>query len=321
MLLDCCAAASAAPTVGCAVTETIAACGFENSAPQPGRHSFTNTLIEVLEDWVDGLPFSAAMLHNKVLSLLKHERPERATNGKRRKVECRRTPIHIMGTADPRLPSIEIGRRLLPSLVLTKPACEMAASEDKEGLILSKLEGYRQEDLNDSCGTDFKVPRVIISLALEEDQNLNSETCEKWLASCPALVRFATVEAVYKSFSTLLLLSVPVFIWNLLPETPACSFIGYATSTNLMARITTTKAETHALASFMDELKSGKGSETSRVKQDCTYYETTGLKCDGCEPCCAACKRLGLDCSKKAKETVEFKQSFFDRLERKLGKP
>jgi hypothetical protein len=111
LLLDCCAAASAAPTIGSAVTETIAACGFESIAPQPGRYSFTNTLIEVLEDWIDSPPFSAAMLHNKVLSVLKHERPERVQSGKRRRMKCRRTPIRIVATTDPRLPSIELGRR------------------------------------------------------------------------------------------------------------------------------------------------------------------------------------------------------------------
>jgi hypothetical protein len=78
LLLDCCAAASAAPGIGAAVTETIAAYGFESIAPQPGQYSFTNTLIEVLEDWIDSPPFSAAQLHNKVLSVLKHEQPVRA---------------------------------------------------------------------------------------------------------------------------------------------------------------------------------------------------------------------------------------------------
>jgi hypothetical protein len=52
-LLDCCAAAGAAPDSGQGVIETIAACGFETWAPGPGRHSFTNALVEVLDDWMD----------------------------------------------------------------------------------------------------------------------------------------------------------------------------------------------------------------------------------------------------------------------------
>lgn len=325
LLLDCCAAASAAPTVGCAVTETIAACGFENSAPQPGRHSFTNTLIEVLEDWIDCPPFSAAMLHNKVLSILKHERPERAQNGKRKKIECRRTPIHIMGTADPRLPSIELGQRhplslqTLDPVSLPEPAREDAFPEDKAPPFSSKFDGYRLSDVNDSNGEDFNVPRVIISLALEEDQNLNSQTCEKWLASCPALIKFARVEAVYKSFSTLLLLSVPVFVWNLLPENPACSFVGYVTSMNLMDSIAISKASQQALTSFLDCLNYGRETNSARAYRPCDPCRQSKFRCDGAEPCCARCKRLRFVCSKTTEKMVMVKEDFLERIGQKLG--
>ena len=116
----------------------------------------------MLEDWVDSQPFSAAVLHNKVLSVPKHERPERAQNGKRRKMECRRTPIHIMRAADPKLPSTEIGRRRLPSLQVpdgdsSEPISGSTSSEAK-GTPFSKHDGYRQELLNNSDGGNFKVP-------------------------------------------------------------------------------------------------------------------------------------------------------------------
>jgi hypothetical protein len=283
------------------VTETIAACGFESSAPQPGRHSFTNTLIEVLEDWIDSPPFSAAMLHNKVLSVLKHERPERAQSGKRRKIECRRTPIHIMGTADPRLPSIELARRVQSSEYfsepkpLTNPSQEPSPSTSSP----SKQNGYHLEDLHTANGEDFNVPRVIISLALEEDQNLNSKTCEKWLSSCPALVKFVKVEAVYKSFSTLLLLSVPVFIWNLLPNEPACSFVGYVTSTNLLTpSVQSATALQEMTAILLDTWKSSRDSEnaTGLSMQCCTTCKTRKVKCDRHKPTCGACERSRRAC-------------------------
>ncbi|KAF8860407.1 hypothetical protein BDZ45DRAFT_312341 [Acephala macrosclerotiorum] len=273
LLLDCCAAASAAPRVGSAVTETIAACGFESIAPQPGRFSFTNSLIEVLEDWIDSPSFSAAMLHNRVLSVLKHEQPERTQNGKRRKMECRRTPIHIMAAADPTLPSIELGRRIRPrsqspispKLPDTKETPTTTGQTDAKTphtdsinvdhahtqdplptntenikqdqpqaqLHSSKRKTYTPDSIYEVTEGDYDIPRVIISLALEKHQTLNSEYCAKWLTSCPPLVKYAKVEAVYKSFSVLVLLSMPVFLWDLLPNNPACSFVGYITSTNL----------------------------------------------------------------------------------------
>jgi len=105
LLLDCCAAASSAPRGGVALTETIAACGWENIAAEPGRFSFTNALIEVLNNWV-GRTFSAAMLHSQVLRVLKRERPELL--GGTHPVECRRTPVYIMTTNNPQASSINL---------------------------------------------------------------------------------------------------------------------------------------------------------------------------------------------------------------------
>lgn len=42
------------------------------------------------------------------------------------------------------------------------------------------------------------------------------------------------IEAVYKSCSTLLLLSMPLVVWNMMPENSAYSFVGFVKSPNLM---------------------------------------------------------------------------------------
>jgi hypothetical protein len=39
---------------------------------------------------------------------------------------------------------------------------------------------------------------------------------------------------VFTSYSTVLILSIPVVIWNMLPENPACQPISYITSRNLI---------------------------------------------------------------------------------------
>ena len=82
ILLDCCAAASSAAGMGTGTMEAIAACGWETRAPPPGQYSFTNTLIEVLEEWACKPSFSAAMLHTEVLFVLKQKRPERGRDGR-----------------------------------------------------------------------------------------------------------------------------------------------------------------------------------------------------------------------------------------------
>lgn len=90
------------------------------------------------------------------------------------------------------------------------------------------------ESLN-ACTTNgnYKIPHVLISLALEEDQGIiDAVSCRRWLGDFPALVKYATVEGVYRSYSTLVMLSVPVMIWDLLRGDPACSFVGFLVSPN-----------------------------------------------------------------------------------------
>ncbi|KAG4431285.1 hypothetical protein IFR05_013229 [Cadophora sp. M221] len=250
LLLDCCAAASSAPADGqCnSVTETIAACGFETWAPQPGRHSFTNTLIAVLDDWQDRASFTAAMLHCEILNRLRHEKPERRRNIKN--FECRRTPIHILSTIDTRAGSIEICRRKDSEYVSVNASKKGKEPEivdavsvmdiDSTGPIATKsseeLEDlYIPDSMNKIFDTgETALPQVLISLALEEEQLLDLDLCRKWLQQFPALAKHAKIQVVYKSNSTLMAPSIPVLIWDWLPDDMACPFIAYVHLSNLL---------------------------------------------------------------------------------------
>jgi hypothetical protein len=80
----------------------------------------------------------------------------------------------------------------------------------------------------------FTVSHILISMVLEGHQaDLNLEICQLWLTRFPALVKYAKVQGIFKSHSTLLLLSLPVVIWNMPPDNQACCFISFVTSDNL----------------------------------------------------------------------------------------
>jgi hypothetical protein len=74
-----------------------------------------------------------------------------------------------------------------------------------------------------------------MSVALEKEQTLDLKAFENWVKQFPALAKYASIQGIYQSYSTLVLLAVPVVIWNLLPENPACNFVGYAASENLIS--------------------------------------------------------------------------------------
>ncbi|KAH7310070.1 hypothetical protein BKA65DRAFT_543427 [Rhexocercosporidium sp. MPI-PUGE-AT-0058] len=236
-LFDCCSAAAAASSVPSrtnAITETIAACGWETWAPEPGRHSFTNALIEVLEEWIDRKSFSAAMLHSEVLSVLKATRPKN-------RLEISKTPIYIVRTSNPRICSIEIRRRNQPSMSQSFAQTETSNmnQESTSTAALSQPETDTDKfDLSSLVATlpdnAFKLPHVIMSVALEADQKLEINAFEQWMRDFPALARYAKIQGIYRSYSTLVLLSVPVVVWDLLPENSACNFVGYTRSDNLL---------------------------------------------------------------------------------------
>ncbi|KAH7409534.1 hypothetical protein BKA64DRAFT_570438, partial [Cadophora sp. MPI-SDFR-AT-0126] len=246
ILLDCCAAASSATGMGTGTMEAIAACGWETRAPPPGQYSFTNTLIEVLEEWAGKPSFSAAMLHTEVLFVLKQKRPERGRDGKL--LEWCATPIHWVYTGDPKARGIEIASLRGDREGLTG---KMVAAKGKgrervveEGAAARSTAWVDAMDLDDEDvlvnpltdvkpNGEYRVPHVLISIALEGDQGtLDAASCKRWLGDFPALAKYATVEGVYKSYSTLLTLSIPLTIWDLLPNDPACSFIGYIVTPN-----------------------------------------------------------------------------------------
>ena len=79
-------------------------------------------------------------------------------------------------------------------------------------------------------GSEQCYPTVLIAVALEEDQSLQLDTWVEWLRDIPAIAKYARVEGIYESYSSLMLLSLPVNIWDLIPNNPAVSFIGFIKS-------------------------------------------------------------------------------------------
>jgi hypothetical protein len=110
----------------------------------------------------------------------------------------------------------------------------VGGNEDEWFDAQSTMPDYLSDAMSSLPVGDLNHPHVLISIALENDQMLDSRACSEWLARFPALAKYAKIQGVYKSYSTLILASVPVTIWNLLPEDLSCSFVGFVTSCNLI---------------------------------------------------------------------------------------
>jgi hypothetical protein len=85
---------------------------------------------------------------------------------------------------------------------------------------------------------------VLLSIRLGNDyfQDDNTDqlwTWREWIYNMPPEAKAVKVEAIYESTSTLVLLSVPVTIWDALPDNPSYSFVGFVTSSNKVLELQT----------------------------------------------------------------------------------
>ncbi|KAL8921606.1 MAG: hypothetical protein Q9172_003931 [Xanthocarpia lactea] len=238
VLLDCCAAASSGGSAGKRVTEVIAACGFEAPAPGVGHHSFTSNLTDELRYLGRSkTSFTTAFLHNKVLARLKQSWNPRYINGEHR--ERRRTPIYIHLADGARQRCIELGPYLAPPSIPPHPQSGSSEQSSVSSIPSASLEdvdvlGLHQVSQGSlSGGSEFGLPQVLISVALEDEQMLHTSDWVEWLKSFPAVAKSVHIQGVYKSNSTLLHLSLPVALWDVIPSNPAISFISFIKTHNL----------------------------------------------------------------------------------------
>jgi len=177
ILLDCCAAASAAPRAGRAVTETIVSCGWENNAPPPGELSFRNALVEVLWEYLHKT-ISTGTLHAGILDRLKHEKLLRLGGGPR--MECRRTPVRI-SRSKPGVPDIVLCRQP-PSAVLVPPdtTSNDSIGTGSSGNVLTTYTINAAGPIEPKDAkeiTEANNGRSLTRLALEEDLPHDRKTC------------------------------------------------------------------------------------------------------------------------------------------------
>jgi hypothetical protein len=198
------------------------------------------------------------MLHCEILNRLRHEKPEKYRSTK--KFEFRKSPIHVISTNDPKARSVELSPQISISSDNADDSDPILASVAGRGVATSRIQLSALEIETDSPREDHTtanegdaytmdslirvlddgntaLPHVLISLALEEEQLPDFEQCRRWLQDFPALARFAKVQGIYRSNSTLLIVSLPVVIWDWIPDDFACFFIGYIHSRNLVEKI------------------------------------------------------------------------------------
>jgi hypothetical protein len=225
ILLDCCSSGGSRGHATTGNKELIAACGFETFCPAPGKHSFTDSLIEELWDLSNGPAFSAAHLHDRISARLQRWSPYYDADNlnlrdkEGRDIERRNAPVHFL-----------MNSQVDNSSIVLRPLSPPSTSSSNG------------EDPGASTGPPLKRPRllaptrrrVLISVVMGEDYQDATEAISTWLRRIPGKVDSVSIEAAFDHGSSLLLVSMPVAVWDLLPSHQAYSFVGFVRSENLL---------------------------------------------------------------------------------------
>lgn len=208
IILDCCYAANAARDTSEGTTkELLAACGRENPTLGVGIRSFTSAIVEELQAFGRS-PFTVAMLHSRLITM---------------RWRLAYTPVYAL-LSEHGGHSIE----LAPLSALTQTG--KSSEEDDSGFDEDMMDITTPEAL---VATDT---RVLLSVSISDDAACDIAEWKKWLVTqAPVEVTKVEVkvEAVFKSHSTMLIVSLPIMVWNCLPNKAAYRFVGFVKSGNL----------------------------------------------------------------------------------------
>ncbi|KAK3936705.1 hypothetical protein QBC46DRAFT_345351 [Diplogelasinospora grovesii] len=252
LLFDSCQAIPPRLTsAGNGVVSVLSATGFDPGLPgiaaAVGPHSFTRALIDELASLVNSFvsednpkPIADIALHGNLLARMKLHlssvykdafgRLASDTRGGGVLFEPprRRTAIYkfLSENKDP--------RPIYLAPIPANPKTESAVHSEKstttsEGVEESIPPRLPKVDEND-------VPKVLVRILLDSS-TFSVDQCANWLLQAPPEAKSVEIEGVYDSLSTLLVVKMPLAVWNLLPRGPAIDLIGFITSSNQASRL------------------------------------------------------------------------------------
>ncbi|KAK8106827.1 uncharacterized protein PG998_008840 [Apiospora kogelbergensis] len=204
-----------------AVVECLYSGGLDSKVPIAGPHSFTSGLLDELARAANlKMPLSVTELHSRLINRFQSKLPSTVCDRDDRVVmsrgqvvmtsENRITPLHTFLAAAKSPRSISLSP-LSPSTTSHENANE---SDDDSGY-------------SDECPSRSSWPKVLIAVRLVESSSLKDDL-EQWILTAPTgVVEF---KGIYESYSSLLLVELPVAVWDLLPPCDAVSFIGFTRS-------------------------------------------------------------------------------------------
>lgn len=235
------------------VKQAIAACTSDSSSSESPERSFTSALTETLRKLSSGRPFTAQRLHEELVSQRQQEvtQAPRVTNGgASTPVSSSHIPVFI-----PLTPGKAQSISLAPLPLCPHSASQNGTDTDNQG------NRDREDQLIDPesvVDLRFEEHRVLVCTTFVGDASPDMSFFSQWLHNTPPLGVQIAVEGMFLGPPTMLLISMPHSVWNVVQHDKVCCFLGYISSHNMIHLY-------HRLVGSSDIKPSAKEVEDGRI--------------------------------------------------------
>ncbi|TWU72051.1 hypothetical protein ED733_002618 [Metarhizium rileyi] len=231
LLLDSCATPDPPAAGSHGIKQGIAAFSPEHSPREQGSHSFTAHLVEALQKLYSGRPFSVDRLYEELVAQRQLQNAQAAT----------RPPNHgppavPMQGQSPLLFTLTPGKgqRLTMTPLPSRPFTPTQnGGEPSEGHALRGRDDYIM-DPESVADIRFDEARILVCTTFVGDASTDMSYFNQWLQETPPLGSKIAVEGMFLGPPTMLLISMPHSIWNIVQHDKVCCFLGYVSSHNML---------------------------------------------------------------------------------------
>lgn len=229
LLLDTCADPEPAAAGSHGMKQAIAACSPEHKIRrEPGQRSFTSFLVEALHKLSGGQrPFSVQRLYDETRALKQQQRA--------------RSPPPPNGAASSASPIMPIFFTLTPGKAQNLMLASMVgrapvgpANGDASDGQNSRSREDQIIDPESVADIRFEEARILVCTTFVGDASPDMSYFHQWLQNKPTLGASIAVEGMFLGPPTMLLISMPHSIWNVVQHDKVCCFLGYISSHNMI---------------------------------------------------------------------------------------
>ena len=222
-----------APTAGShGIKQAIAAYSPEQTSREPGSRSFTQNLCDSLTTLGSGRPFSIQRLHEEIISqkhnkslqngLLSDGNAEPGSGSERMPVCFSLTPGSLQSISLSPTGQQGAGRSHISP----------APSDQDMHTALPTIEDHGFK-LNTNADLTFEEPRALVCTTFLGEPSHDMASFKQWLHNTPVAASKIAVEGMFHGPPTVLLVSMPIAVWNVVAADRTCAFLGYVNSHNM----------------------------------------------------------------------------------------